>query len=277
METPFPANTQTDWVQETLQGPVKTIKAEITRTMDERNYMKAKSNTFRQVTRFSPEGKKLEETNYNPDGSIASKEIFVYDDSGRLKQKQICDSDHAPRMCWSYTYDAEDRTLTELFEGNEKVLSGKEVYQLDEQGRKIEEKAFDTENELMQQGKYFYESQDGNSRIIWEIHNPAGELIKKRVYLYDPQGNLLQKEIYSPTGELESKEVSVYDAQGHILQSDHYLGGSQPAYRYHYEYEFDGRGNWTTRKTHVRFEIDQSQEEFVSEVCRRRIEYFENL
>jgi len=271
-------NLQPTREQEELRGSVRRVVKKITRTMDQINYRKVDHNVFRQIQTFFPNGNLKEEVHYNPDGTESLRERYIYNDESHLTEKLSCNPAGDPRMKWLFHFQSSDEKnlncIVEEMRNEDDVFQGKDLFYVDEKGRKIKEFSYDESNERVLESRFDYESQDHQTKMTWTTWNPQGELMTKRIYFYDNNGYLQEKQQLTMRDELESKEIYRYNDEGFLVEFCVYQDEIE-SYKYRYYYKVDSQSNWIERKTGILYPNQSRQEELISEIETREIEYYQ--
>ncbi len=240
--------------QEDLKGPVRRVIKKLSRTMDQLNYRKVDHNYFRHIQTFDSNGNLKEEVHYNPDGTESLRERYTYGENAQVTEKILCDTAGDPRAKWLFRFEqCEEEGLTcvvEEMRDEDGEFQGKELFFIDENGRKVKEFSYDASNEWVLESRFVYETVDGQLKMTWTTWNPQGEMMKKREYIYSLEGSIVEKRQLSESGELESKETFQYDENGLLLEEKFYQGETE-LYKYYYLYQFDNQNNWVERKTGI--------------------------
>ncbi len=211
--------------------------------------------------KYDDSGNLLNITTTNRDNEVIYLETNHYDDNGLLIQK---DRDDKDRDFWTdiYTYD-ESGNITERdiydIDGN---LSMYEAY-IYENGllKHYEYESYYTEtvltyagNETTIEDKYYaYEEYDDEGRLRQELYDDDGTGPWFFTYEYIDDGNRETMITYDEGGELYYTETTTYDEYGREIQYEHrYYGGSgwSKVIEYGnntktiYEYRFDSDTNY---------------------------------
>lgn len=264
---------QFDLAAEGLLGRVRRMETEWVRFIDEISHTKTDTNIFKQISLFDASGKKIEETNVNPDGTISTTDVFQYDEQDRLVEKQARKAGQTIEWKWTYQHDIANQSVTERLYDFENNLVGVEVHYFENAVKTFEE-VYDQDHQLIHKHVFEHQRQDDSSETIIRTFDQRGQLIKTRNYIYDAQDRLQDKFLYYASGMLEIREKFRYDERGNAIEEISYHPDGSIQYRYLHHYEFDPVGNWIKKQTHVRMSQTGDREDFLSEEYRRIIDYF---
>ncbi|MFQ5950254.1 MAG: hypothetical protein ACE5J1_06170 [Nitrospiria bacterium] len=211
------------------------------------------------------------------------------------------------RMPWtSTTYDSQGRRIEEDQLYNDEPLNFKSVFIYDANGRLKEGVEYDYQGVIAFTWSYIHETE---TKMIEERYRPDGSLFSKSIYLYDPEGNLIEetrshtqtangfkwvyrydkagkkveesfylirsKGLPNQTGtSLNYRSVYSYDDKGRLTEETQYdpAGGVKSEQKFRYEY--DDEGNWTSQTAWQRGDSDGRAAFEPIDVTYRTITYY---
>jgi hypothetical protein len=197
-----------------------------------------------QTRKYSPDGRRCETIAYQKDGSQRYKDIYIYNDAGKLAEKD--------------TFNEQD------------VLTRKQVNSFDEGGRLIEETAFNTDGTLQQRKVFIYSSAkdrlleivtyDGNGMVIrrdvnsydyqnrkstWHTEEPDGTRSEQTFDLNAPEPRLQEYISYNAGGAVARTHVSSNDYPVHRIEGTDYNADGAIVRKESQNREFDSQRNIT--------------------------------
>ncbi|PYS74368.1 MAG: hypothetical protein DMF69_01925 [Acidobacteria bacterium] len=193
--TPLLAQTKTDRDRAELVGPVKKVEAYLVDfSIKDGSTVEGKRRPWYSTT-YNNEGNISEKISYDQTGAILEKLIHTYDGKGRSTGYE----EYASML---------DKSLT---------IPRRHVYNLDEEGRKVE-------------------------YIVFESKGTVGT---RFIYKYDPKGNLIEEHWYGYTGVLGGKTVNTFDENGKQTAQASYSGDGTLNWKTISKYDFQGnRTEW---------------------------------
>jgi hypothetical protein len=243
------------------------------------------------VRQFDADGRVLVEQRH---GSAPQTLAFRYDAKQRLMRVDKLDPDDTERIQESHLY-GEDGTSTvtlyidpPLLHQNVSVLSEHMLHvsldaacimtMRDSAGTETKKVFYDSDNRVIKRVLFRY---DAAGRLVEEGEVESGSRLRadmRNLYEYDRQGNRIAAEMhwgdlggqrktisYTELGDL--KEVRIAPLAGEVD-----LGETAP-WATHYSYEYDPRGNWTSRTEQIR-RLDSGLVTHTG-VMRRTLEYWD--
>ncbi len=237
----------------------------------------------------------VEETSFGPDDRPLYRWLHAYDDRGRLTSLSGYDDRGLLAVKTLYSYDAQNRLLTETSYGADETLSY-EAFQSYAQG-------YTRSTAYFVQGAPEYRLEEtfdpSNHRLAEASYGPSQDLQYRVEYSYTERGDLLTESAYSADETLEYRLENRYDEAGHLLETVEYGADLEPFYRYSYAYNgagdvtkretrsvdgsgssltytyiYDKHGNWTERRTAKLVTCSGKERLEPSEVARRTISYY---
>ncbi|MFL6227512.1 MAG: hypothetical protein ACJ741_01890 [Pyrinomonadaceae bacterium] len=199
---------------------------------------------------FDEQGRELDHSFSNPDGTPRKKRVFVHDAQGNVVEED--------------SYNASG------------TLVGKEFssYRFDEAGRLLERIVHNGAGVLQYNTVIAYDAR-GN-RTDFAMYEADGTMITRTVNSYDDEGKLQDSTMYSRGGKLVAQTTRARDTGKMSLVADpdgafKRLAEIPNNYR---EEEFDAHGNWTKRTIVMLHTKSSGKPEEVLEVTRRTISYY---
>ena len=150
-----------------------------------------------------PNPKLLFVEEYNNVGALWKKDIYTYDESGKITQVKSMDNKDKPQFNYTYTYDDKgNETERATYDKNDKLVQ-RITYAYDDNGNMTEMVEYDANNKLSQKETYKYDVK--NKKIEQQGYNLNGSLAYTFKYLYNPKGELIETRTFDPAGNLTSK------------------------------------------------------------------------
>ena len=219
----------------------------------------SKTSTF-----FNEGGKITEEIRYI-DGSLLSKYIFTYDETGKLIKDESFHDDNTERSRTNYKYDEQGKLIEEIHYA--RIL--KEYYRLsfkhkknflyDENGNLIEETFSNGNSYFDKKITYRY---DASGNRTDQLDLGGDNILRDRsMFKYDRNGNKIEF-AYLDVGGTLTTFIYKYDENGNLIEEG--IKGSSN--KKSYAYDYDSQGNWI-KKVQFSSNIDTS-------IVLRQIEYW---
>ena len=231
------------------------------------NYFKGDQLKWEHTDSFDNQGNRIKSLNYDYSrGKVVDRtQVFTYDDNDNLLQKVVLNIDSVlvHKEVVSYN-ELEQKTKEVVTYGKNNRNDRISTFQYDASGRLIKKETTHRQNNPPTKVTYTYDgsSPHKNAMIVYR----DGTITREEKYIYR-RGNQLQKRNFvHPVDGYErtvlfNEEGWVADIKKRELAED-----GQLIKHLKYEYELDGKGNWTQRAT---FEDEELQK-----VEIRTIEYY---
>lgn len=243
------------------------------------------------VRRYDPDGRLFEEEQTGPPAQTLA---YRYDAQGRLERIDVRLPDGTERVQKSYLYYADQTSaITEYIDPplrEKKVTVSVEnmlhmsvdavcIMTIRDSGKlPIKKVLYDADGRVIRRVLFRY---DGNGRLVEEGEIESGDKLRadmRNSYRYDTEGRCIEAEFY--WGEFGGqRKTRSYNEQGDLkeervepLPARVALHETAP-WSAHYDYEYDARGNWTSRTEQVQ-RLD-SGAPIRSEVTRRKLKYWD--
>ena len=110
---------RSDREKDGIKADVQRIEESQLRFIDEISHEKVYSNVFRVLIKYDEHGNKIDEIQYNPDDTIASRERFFYDESGLLTKRIMSHVTDDPEWTWEYEYRGNSEMVVSTFDGKD--------------------------------------------------------------------------------------------------------------------------------------------------------------
>ncbi len=197
---PLAVPQQSDREQSQLHGPVKSVDVYLVDFQIKDGRTEESKRKPSRSTTFNPEGNVTERIDYDYLGNVVAKYFYTYDHEGRSTGYE--------------EYPASlDKALT---------VVRRHVYVLDESGRRIEYKVYDSEGKQGSRFTYKYDARGNNIEEAFYYH--TGQLGGRIVRTYDERGNQSSQISYNADGAVTWKTVSIFDAAGNLTERLQYQG-----------------------------------------------------
>ena len=204
-----------DWSKSNLLGEVKSFRE--TKFLAVNNFSivedgEKKPHLFNKEILFNLDGFKIETNEYMPDGTLASRTMYLYQNN-KLKEYNSYDSQGSPFKIGKYEYN---------------------------KAGKIEKLIDNTSDGRHNWTKKFNYDKNGNLSEVDQFKNE--EIIDtKEVYLYDENKKMIESDFYK-SDKLVTKNNHKYDEDGNLIELNY---GEKNTYSYKYSYDF--KGNWVKK------------------------------
>lgn len=213
---------------------------------------------------FSPDGKVVLQTSYNPDGSDRHQLQISYDGEGRMTETRhyttdgkladscvntynsggkidssICKTPAGEVLLdYTYKYDGEGREIELLFRktGSQPF---KRLNTYDDQGKLLETASYEGDKPLPKE-TYSYDSGRKTRRKIFSLR--PGETLEE-ITIYNSEGKPAEY-LRNLTGSPTQREVVTYNPGGTYAEDATYLSDGKLLSRTTYEYKYDREGNF---------------------------------
>jgi hypothetical protein len=195
-----PAQETSDKEKMGLKGPVKSVRTKT--LMPTQSGPDVEAHLSDSEDTFDREGRSIERTYYNSDGSVGRREVFTYDADGRTQVVYGADGKIQSRVFTQREeFDKEHRTGRRVVTdaGHDGGMYAEFVSKYDERGRWLETSVYDRGGKLQTRSVNRF---GADGRLQEFIH-------------YDGAGVVLQKFVTVPEGQ----QVYTYDNGGALLST----------------------------------------------------------
>ncbi|MBU1679503.1 MAG: RHS repeat protein [Bacteroidetes bacterium] len=192
---------------------------------------------------------------YNTDGSIITESINIYDDKNRMIESAIAavPSNVVRKMKYTYEDSLIIRAVS-LIDEREKIIID---YKYDERNHPVEIISSNADdNQTIIRSVNNYDSEGNIQEMI--TYDPFGSVIGKMNYLYDSNGQIIQKS--AAKGEKVQRKTQSYDNLGNVVEETFYDEEGRIINKVIYKFNENGNiiedsneipyANMKTRKTH---------------------------
>ena len=205
----------------------------------------------------------IEQIEYNSQDILTNKTKFIYDDKGRLKEEHFYFKEPTVQFRNVYDYDDEGRKIKDArYKGEE--LDYTTLFTYEGNNLASRETTEGTENKPVRIEKFSY---DANGNLAKEYMFDAfdkSETIDE--YKYDSNKNMIQRTL-TENKKVVFETTNEYDTKGNLSKTITVDAENTPIQQLSYTYEYDDKGNWI-KKT-----VYKNDEPFV--IVERNITYFE--
>ncbi|MFK8055726.1 MAG: hypothetical protein AB8F78_06360 [Saprospiraceae bacterium] len=213
-------------------------------------------------------------TKYDTSGSIIKYQKF---DKGSIYETTIYKRNEDGELLSSETYDISNNIKSKTkttFNKNGKVRHYK-TFDKKESLTSIQENEYDKSDnnislsrKIINSGKTWITKKKYNStnQLIEEVDfNPDGTIRDTRIFKYGASGNEIESVLTRPNGDY-TKFVSQYDKNDNMTEQNWYKEDNTHYHKTSFEYLYDEKNNWITRKRYSNDELGM--------VWERKIEYY---
>ncbi|MBI4946431.1 MAG: hypothetical protein HY840_08525 [Bacteroidetes bacterium] len=234
----FEKNTKNDWVLQNLRGKVKSISENEYNAVQNAHKVKKGASTGSERYVFNEIGNMIEQSIYNPDGTLFSNFTCTYDGNGnKIEQNRYTNG----------------------------ILFRRSTFTLDNNGNCTEETMYKPDGKLFR--KFIYKYDDKGNKIEKNAYKPDGSITEKFTYKYDNNSNEIEENRFIADGSIADKSTFKYDDNSNKTEENKHNPNGSIAYTSTFKYEYGKNINWIKR-----IEFDQYKKPIV--VVEREIEYF---
>lgn len=284
--------------QKRLAGAVQSLRAEtgeIVTIFGVGNVKPRVESRQRQLDCLYDAKGNLQESIRYSRGAVTQREVFKYDEKGRLSEESRFGSKALliERIVHGYDVDAK-RTESLQYDDKGKLVC-KIAYRYDSEARLIEKVSYEGEKSNGKAG-FSYDEKGRLTGII--AYDAKGDIPNQIVSQFDDKANKEEKSRYGLKGNLEGRTVTTYDPKGNVIVIDHYRPNGSPAWKWEfgrddkgnvikekfankaslsvwvYAYEYDSMGNWTKRAKSQLLDDRGKITSFLSGVTYRSVNYY---
>lgn len=183
---------------------------------------------------YDDSGKLIEKVTVDEEGETELREVFGYE-GGLLVNHVISDGEDNTVVSEEFGYNEKGQVLLQIRDDNETGEFFKLVVEYNESGRKVSEKIYDEEDELVETTWF---DEDENGRVIQTVEENSLRRHEKH-FFYDDQGNGLGYEEINEDGD---KVVVVEHQLGehkHPVASMVFVHGAGRSPGQHYELKYE--------------------------------------
>src|SRR6185503_2384470 len=206
---------RTDREKYGLRGPVESVLVE-TAQFEEQAGKVTEKPWFSHTMTFNRDGRLIEQTNRNPDGS-KWRTVSDYSDSGKLLVMTNYESSGAQVSEMRYIYDDEDRLIAEQHVNQDGRVTTLTTYAYDIAGGKTKIQELDSFGEA-----------NGMVGIEGTSTSIAAAEAKRIETRYDDRGEAVEVNAFNTGGSLISRVEITRDARGNPLEQTQYVGDVFP-------------------------------------------------
>jgi len=171
------------------------------------------------IFKYDKAGNRIEEEYYNSEEEIRWKAILKYNDKLLLISRTTCNSFNTIINKKKYHYDGKERKTEEVSCDKEGIQISRIMFAYTGEG-KITEKLFQGSNNETEY-KQIYEYQNDYKKISTKTYSSRGNLIQSVCHKYDSNNNLIEaSNIHENTNE---KYIYSYNEDGNRMESKKYL------------------------------------------------------
>jgi hypothetical protein len=208
---------------------------------------------------------------YLKDGSIWQRRTFTYENEMLIKETRS-DKDKPNPSKTIYKYDSKGNNIAKTYYDYDNYISNQWNYEYDEHGNKTkmeEQRYFSGQR----RAKYIYLYDKNGNTIEKRIISKDGKLMDRNTYEYNKGDNIIQENAYRDDGSLGATWRFSYNKKGNLIEYKEYFyfeGRNDGLLNRHevFKYLFDNNGNWIKKTRHNPYLIKP-------EVWIRIVEYWD--
>ena len=236
-----------DWQKEKLTGRVKSVKDITYKVMDTFGVVKKGEIKNGYNEDFNSIGNEMEvDFFYKSDSSLNSKNIFKYDEKGKLIEENIYKSNGRLDTKKTFKYDDKGNEIEDDLYKSDGSLDSKYTYKYDEAGNEIECKVYKSDNNL--EHKYIYKYDQKGNQIERSGYKSDGSISYKSTSKYDDNGKKTEDVYYYKSDiNFTDKTLFKYDDKGNLIESNTFKFDSTLKIKRNFEVIYDVNGNWIKR------------------------------
>lgn len=212
---------------------------------------------------FSRNGKLIENSRYENDGSLYQKSKNKLDENGKLIKGARYNSKGEITEKWNYVYDKNGNMIEVTYYDKNGAFSGKQVNKYDKKNNLTEYFYQNSKGKITNRDTYKYFK---NGKIKEQNrYKSDGTLRDRRTYEYDNNGNEIIDKVYKADGTIMIYK-SEYDKMNNIIENYWINEKGEQTHQTSFEYIYDKNGNWITKR--------RSSNGVLSMIWERKIEYY---
>jgi len=212
---------------------------------------------------FTKNGKLIENSNYERDGSVYQTTKNEINDNGIFIMGTKFNSEGKVKETWNYIYDDKGNLLEVDWFDEYGNFDDKQVSIFDDNNNCIEFIRYKSDESISYRNTYLYDGKGNIKELIKYESN--GSLRYRRTYKYDANRNETEQILYKHDGTV-TKFVSEYDEKNNITENYWFNEKGEQTHLTSFEYVYDKYGYWTTKK--------RSSNGVLGMVWERKIEYY---
>lgn len=183
-----------------LKGPVKSVRTKLPAARDGARRLSEGAGSEHE-TAFDREGRKVEESHYDPDGTLSSRSVFTYDGAGAsIETRYGRDGTPREQVTRKETFDRERGVARVIVTGSAGGLYTEFLQRLDAQGRLVESRACDRDGRLQSRSTWKFGA--GGALEEFTLYDGGGAVVDRhvrvpegfRMFSYGKDGTLLSTE-----------------------------------------------------------------------------------
>jgi len=250
--------TQIQSIKEILLKPEKPIIKALKLNRD--SVFAIKYDTYQIL---SKNGKLIENSRYENDGSLYQKRVNTINEKGVLINGEKYNSEGKIIENWNYLYDDNGNMIEVTYYDNDSVFTGKQVNKYDKNNNLTEYYYQNSKGKVTNRDTYKYFK---NGKIKEEHrYKSDGTLRDRRTYEYDDNGNEIIDKAYKADGSIMIYK-SEYDKMNNIIENYWINEKGEQTHQTSFEYVYDENGNWITKR--------RSSNGVLGMIWERKIEYY---
>lgn len=205
-----------------FRGPVKSVRVEETVFLNQNGERLEGPRVLKQVRNYSADGRRCEMVTYQLDGSSQfRRDVFLYNDSGKLSEKRIYDEADALMLRQVNSFDEDGRLIAETnFGGDETLQQRKVLIYSSAKDRIIEIDTYDGKGVLFRRDVNTYDY--AGNKSIWQTEKLDGTADKQTFDLNSPEPRLEESIVYHVNGAMARKEVMSGDSPAQQIEGENY-------------------------------------------------------
>jgi hypothetical protein len=250
--------TQIQSIKEILLKPEKPIIKALKLNRD--SVFAIKYDTYQIL---SKNGKLIENSRYENDGSLYQKRVNTINEKGVLINGEKYNSEGKIIENWNYLYDDNGNMIEVTYYDNDSVFTGKQVNKYDKNNNLTEYYYQNSKGKVTNRDTYKHFK---NGKIKEEHrYKSDGTLRDRRTYEYDDNGNEIIDKAYKADGSIMIYK-SEYDKMNNIIENYWINEKGEQTHQTSFEYVYDENGNWITKR--------RSSNGVLGMIWERKIEYY---
>ncbi len=162
---------------------------------------------------------------YNNVGALWKKDVYTYDQNGKITQVKTIDNKSKPQFNYTYMYDDKGNEIERaIYDHNDKLMQ-RTIFTYDDKGNITEMIEYDAQGALSQKETYKYD--DKGKKVEQQGYNLNGSLAYTFKYFYNPKGELIETRTFNQRGDLTSKLTQHFkvDAYKNWIERIQYTDG----------------------------------------------------
>jgi len=187
---------------------------------------------YKYTYKYDENDNKIEENDWNFDGSLKYKTIYKYDESGKMLEENHYYDDGRLNYSYVHIYDEKFNKSEVIEYMSDGRVDSKTLYNYNNLGLEIEFKSYTSDGRLVSHVTYEYDK-NGNVIEYKTLISPYEKTIGTIKHKRNSKGYIIETKNYDLSGNLIDCSSFCYDDKGNPTNN--------------MKYKYDSKGNWIER------------------------------